>query len=171
MIRLGNLLMNKKKPIKPFRQKGFSMIEILISILVLSVGMIGLAMLQTTGVRYSNDAYLKSLAHAYAYEMLDRMRANPEAMDDGVYNFSGGMPSTVPGCSTCTPAENAVRDAYDWNTNIANTFPSGSGSITLAGGRYVITIAYDRRNNDAPSPVCGNDPLINLTCISVEIVQ
>ncbi|MCW5588717.1 MAG: type IV pilus modification protein PilV [Legionellales bacterium] len=154
-------------------QHGFSMIEILVSVMVISIGLLGMAMLQTNSVRYSQDAYLSSIASSHAYEMLDRMRANPEAVDNGNYDFSGGIPTVAPGCTTCNPADNAARDAFTWNQTLATMLPSGAGEISFnaATGRYTVTVKWDRRPTDAPNPVCGSNPLTNLSCFSVELVQ
>ncbi len=61
------------------RQHGFSMIEVLISLLVLSLGLLGLALLQGQGLKFNTDAYLRTQATTLGYEIIDRMRANPAA--------------------------------------------------------------------------------------------
>jgi type IV pilus assembly protein PilV len=155
------------------RNQGYSLIEILVSIVVISVGLLGMATLQTRGIRFSQDAYLRSIASSQAYEMLDRMRANPDGVSNGSYDFSGGMPSSAPSCaaSTCSSNDSALRDGFQWNQNIAALLPSGQGAISLAGGNYTITISWDRRITDTSGAVCGPDPDTDLTCFSVNLVQ
>ncbi len=55
---------------------GFSLIEVLISVLVLAIGLLGLAALQTQGLRASTDSYVRSQATTLAYDIIERMRTN-----------------------------------------------------------------------------------------------
>ncbi len=78
---------------------GFSLLEVLIALLVLSIGLLGLAGLQGTGLRYNHSAYLRSQATFQTYDMADRMRANLRGVQQGDYNNVSGIP-TDPGCTT-----------------------------------------------------------------------
>ena len=64
------------------RQRGFSLIEVLVAMLVLAIGLLGLAALQTQGVRFNHDAYVRSNATALAYEIMDKMRARRGSVAD-----------------------------------------------------------------------------------------
>ena len=59
--------------------KGFTLLEVMVALVVLSVGLLGLAALQTATVRFNQNAYLRSQATNFAYDLADRMRANREA--------------------------------------------------------------------------------------------
>jgi type IV pilus assembly protein PilV len=65
------------KPRSIFGQRGFNLVEVLIAVLVLSAGMLGLAGLQVAGMKSGYSAYLRSQAAFAAYDLLERMRANP----------------------------------------------------------------------------------------------
>jgi len=59
------------------KQRGFTLLEVLIALLVLSIGLLGLAALQTTGLRSNEMASMRTTATQLAYDISDRMRANP----------------------------------------------------------------------------------------------
>jgi type IV pilus assembly protein PilV len=57
-------------------QRGFSLIEVLVAMLILAIGLLGLAALQTQGVRFNHDAYVRTSATVLAYDIVDKMRLN-----------------------------------------------------------------------------------------------
>lgn len=63
---------------------GFSIMEVLIALIVLAIGLLGLAALQAQGLRFNQDAYIRSQATSLAYDILDRMRANRDNAADYV---------------------------------------------------------------------------------------
>lgn len=150
---------------------GSSLIEILASVVVLSIGMLGLLSIEGKGVRYTQEANLRSIAAYHLYSMLDVMRANTSAVTSNYYDFSGGIPTSRPTCtSACSAQDSASKDVFDWNNRVSTSLPSGRGTLVLNGnGRYSITVIYDTRSNNDPNPVCGNDPHNNLTCFSVDL--
>src|SRR5471032_399648 len=108
---------------------GFSMIEVLASILIVSIGLLGLAGLQIIGLRNSQGATQRTIAAQLAYDMTDRMRANMVAVGTGDYNYptysaAGGAakagtntPSCIQSGSTaptgCTTTQMAWQDVYE----------------------------------------------------------
>ena len=62
------------------RESGFSLIEVLVALLVLSIGLLGLAALQAQGLRFNHDAYVRTQATNLAYDIVDRMRVNNTAL-------------------------------------------------------------------------------------------
>jgi type IV pilus assembly protein PilV len=119
---------------------GFSLVEVLIAIVVLSVGLLGLAGLQATGLRNNHSAYLRSIATLQAYDMADRMRANIQGVQAGAYDSISGTP-TAPDCSvSCAPSVIATLDNSQWNTSNASLLPSGTGTVTGAGLGSIFTI-------------------------------
>lgn len=89
-------------------EQGFTLIEILVAVLVLSFGLLGLAMLQATGLRYNTDSYMRSQATILAYDLIDRMRANKAGADAGHYCLGSAMPVCE---TTAAPAEELCGDA------------------------------------------------------------
>jgi len=119
------------------KHSGFAMLEVLISIFVLAIGLLGLAGLQLTNAQNNHSAQLRSQATLFAYDMLDRVRANPVAFGAGTYNLPGATVDAD--CLTttgCTPAEMAGNDMYEWtasayNSSIANILPNGQTVICI----------------------------------------
>lgn len=112
--------------------KGFTLLEVLIAVLVLSIGLLGLAGLQLTGLRNNHSAHLRGQATQFAYDMVDQMRANPVGMAVSAYNNPSA--SATAACLTtagCTPAQMAEHDMFEWTTNIAATLPDGDAIVCL----------------------------------------
>jgi type IV pilus assembly protein PilV len=116
----------------PLRTSGFSLIEVLIALVVFSVGLLGVAGLQVSGLRANHSSALRSQTTYLAYDMADRMRANLQGVNDGNYNNLSGVPGD-PGCvsSGCTPALMAQDDLREWNLANSTNLPSGSGAVCL----------------------------------------
>ena len=123
------------------KQQGFTLLEVLIALLVLSIGLLGLAALQTTGLRSNQMATMRTLATQMTYDMTDRMRANP-----------GGLAQYVIATNE-TPA-NVTRadiDLTEWRTQVAR-LPGGLSRITQSAGPPVtheITVFWDEERKGA----------------------
>jgi type IV pilus assembly protein PilV len=130
------------------KQQGASMLEVLIAVLILAIGLLGVASLQLWGLRYNQSAYLRSQATIIAYDMADRMRANPNGVAAGYYNniSSSSLPSD-PGCIStgCTPQQLADYDILAWgNYFVANPpmLPGATGAVTKSGNTYTVTVTW-----------------------------
>lgn len=119
------------------KSNGFTLFEVLIALVVLSVGLLGLAGLQALSLRNNHAAYLRSQAALQASDMGDRMRANLAGLAN--YNALSGSAYTDPGCIStgCTPAQMAQFDAYQWTANLAALLPSGTGSVDVGAASGV----------------------------------
>jgi len=137
----------------PLRQKGLSLIEVMITLAVFSFGLLALAALMASGLKYNTSALHRSYATSQAYDMADRMRANRLGLDAGYYNNLSES-DTDPDCieSGCTPEQMAHYDTWQWNTDNARLLPEGAGTVSLKSsdsGIYTITVAwYDDRDPD-----------------------
>jgi len=124
------------------RQTAFTLFEVLIAMLVLSIGLLGLASLQAAGMRNNNSAYMRSQASILAYDMADRIRANRGA--DYISALSSAAQVTAclssPGCA---PANMAQNDVFEWQKAVGKALPMGTGTITLAVNVYTISISWD----------------------------
>ncbi|MBI2779429.1 MAG: type IV pilus modification protein PilV [Gammaproteobacteria bacterium] len=154
-------------------QGGFTLLEVLIAIVVLSIGLLGLAGLQAAGLRNNQGAYLRTIATQQAYDMADRIRANPlgAGTTAGSYDNISGTGSD-PGCiaSGCTPVAMAQYDAYEWNTANQDLLPAGQGTVKrTAANRFTITVMWDDARTGAAGVECGSDPKVDLTCFSVSL--
>lgn len=76
--------------------KGFTLVEVLVALLILSIGLLGLAGLQAGGLRSNHSAYLRSQAVMLAHDMADRMRSNPVAAAADCYKIpNAGCPLVI----------------------------------------------------------------------------
>ncbi len=131
---------------KTFRgQRGFTLVEVLVALVVLSIGLLGLAGLQSQGLAGNSDALMRSQATLYVYDMIERMRVNrDEAMlsVDNPYeiSFGGSLPSP--------PLSLADNDVISWLETVA-TLPGGDGEIvindTSAGTEATVRVRYRDR--------------------------
>jgi type IV pilus assembly protein PilV len=117
------------------KQRGFTLLEVLIALLVLSIGLLGLAALQTVGLRSNQMASLRTLATQMTYDITDRMRANPDGLTTTNQFYVIGTGDTTPtittNCDTnpCTTQNLADYDLNKWRENVTS-LPGGLSSIT-----------------------------------------
>lgn len=110
------------------RTKGLTLIEVLVTLLVLAIGLLGLGALQNSGLRYNHSSLLRSQATLLAYDILDRMRVNKDHIQDYAIDL-GTHPPGVTDCSTET-----CMSAYDltqWKNQISQLLPKGDGAIAV----------------------------------------
>ena len=160
-----------------FNQSGFTMLEVLVAIVVLAFGLLGLAGLQADGLRNNASAYKRSQATLMAYDMLDRMRANPQGVANGDYDALLETTPTDPDCISdmtngCSIAQMAQHDAYEWSDTLARELPLGQGRVTGsgAGSVFTITVMWDDNRTGATGTNCSGDPQVDLTCFSISSI-
>lgn len=112
-------------------QGGFTLLEVLVALLVLSIGLLGLAALQTIGLKFNHQSYQRTQAVFQAYDIIDRIRANPAAKSAGAYNnvSLGAIPSAADCSSACGANDLATLDINIWNTANAAALSQGRGAI------------------------------------------
>lgn len=113
--------------------RGTTMVEILVTVIVFSIGLLGIIGMQTVGLRNNTTAYNRSQATILAYDIADRARANP--LGASSYNFSSSLPtSAASACETtsgCSNSQMAQYDVYNWLQYLAQGLPAGTGTICL----------------------------------------
>lgn len=125
----------RKPPFPGGRQSGFSMVEVLVTLVVLSLGLLGVLGLQVTGLQRNDGAYLRTQASLYAYDIADRMRANRDNALSGTYNLL--MTDAIPSGTGI-----ANTDRVEWFTDLGS-LPSGDGSINVAGNVATIVVQWN----------------------------
>lgn len=115
-------------------QSGFTLIEVLVAMVVVSIGLLGIVGMQTVGLASTHQSHERSTAAITAQNITERMRANPAGFAAGGYDgiahpSSGNAPS--PDCSTtrCSAAELAAYDVYQWDARLSDRLPAGRGRI------------------------------------------
>jgi type IV pilus assembly protein PilV len=130
------------------RERGFSLLEILVALLVLSIGLLGLASLQATTSRFNYAAYLRSQATSLTYDMADRMRANRDEALAGSYD-AAAFPNPAPVCGAVAGATVAERDLSGWQSALACALPGGMGRIVRNASTVTIGVSWDDSRGEA----------------------
>lgn len=138
---------------------GFSLIEVLVALVVLSVGLLGLAALQTNAVEFNRDAYLRSQATILAYDIADRMRANREAATDGEYNSV--FATTLPACNAAVAGTVVQQDLGAWRRALVCALPAGNGEIEWNVGNEILRVAV--RWDPKRTPDTDDDEVFTMT--------
>ena len=119
------------------RQRGFSLIEVLIAILILAIGLLGMAHMQASGMRSTHGAYLRTQATFLASDIIDSMRANATAARGGNYDI---VFADDPACGATLES----CDLATWVANLAAMLPAGDGQITTSatGGDVTVEVSW-----------------------------
>lgn len=111
---------------------GTSLIEVLVSLLVLSGGLMGMAGVQAVSLRNNQSAYFRTQATTLTTDIVERMRANKTGVDNGDYDDVVGAATAA--CNTaagCTSAQLAAQDILEWEARVAAALPGGDGVVCL----------------------------------------
>lgn len=130
------------------RSAGFSLIEVMIALLVLGVGLLGFALLQTMNVRFTKSAQQRTVASNLAYEIIDIMRTQRSmgSYFNGITfnSFSDLDPDTV-----CVRSADATVSANidRWKCEVSTALPEGAAEVKLqADGQLSVTIRWGDAN-------------------------
>ncbi len=159
--------------------RGFTLIEVLITLVIFSIGLLSVAGLQGVSKKANYDALQRTTATMLAHDIVERMRANPGQLDEYIRPAGselGGATVTAPSpdCVTnpCNPTQLAFRDLYDWERALDGAAEQVSGALTGglvdptaciegafggASGVYTVAIAW-RGVTELSNPVihaCG----------------
>lgn len=156
------------------RNSGFTLVEVLVTVVILAIGLLGLAGLQVNGLLHNTTAYERSQAIFLAYDIIDRMRANRENVAD--YATALDIQPTNTNCfgtaADCTPAEIAAFDLNQWKCSLGKwvddtdcialdgagiidstgKLSNGDGSISIDAGNDTVTVTIrweENRDDDA----------------------
>ncbi len=112
-------------------QRGFTLIEVLVTVVLLSIGLLGLAGLQMSGIRGGQQALASSNVYALAWDMADRIRANPSGVEAGHYDALVTPAAAAPNCiaSGCGPDDLATLDFKEWRDALAANLTDGQGRV------------------------------------------
>jgi type IV pilus assembly protein PilV len=145
--------------------RGFSLIEVLVALVVVTIGLLGVAAMQTLALTAGQGGYLRTQAVFQTYDMMDRLRANPTGLAAGLYDNIPDTPGTQP--ASCSPAcaADQVRDfdRHDWNIANQNLLPNGRGTVTSPDSNtFTINVLWDDRSNqgDASLTQAQRDALV-----------
>ena len=129
------------------RQLGFTLIEVMVTLLILAVGLLGLAGMMGQSLRSNHDAQVRTQATFLAYDLIDRMRVNTDNAND----YEGPDPAVA-----CNPAVvTATNDRACWHDAVAAALPGGLAAVAEnppGSGQYDIGISWINRSSEADDP-------------------
>lgn len=127
------------------RSGGFTLIEVLIALVIMSVGMLGIAGLYVHSMQAGRTSLFRHNAVTLAGDVADRIRANPKAV--AAYAGAGADNNCIDGGINCTAAEMAANDILLWKQQAANSLPTGDVTIVFNNGvvppTYQITVSWE----------------------------
>lgn len=135
--------------------RGFTLVEVLVALVVMSVGMLGIAGLYLEGLRAGRTALYRTTAVNLAADMAGRIRANQPAAIAYAGTGPGADESCVNGDEDCTPVELAADDWFTWNKLIETQLPDGASAEiqvnAAAAPIYTITLAWPEIGQTEPA--------------------
>ena len=127
------------------RVGGFTLVEVLIALIILSVGMLGIAGLYVHSMQAGRTSLFRHHAVTLAGDVADRIRANPRG--GAAYGLAGADSNCVAGGIDCSPTQMAANDIFLWDQQASDTLPNGTVTVVLGGVipmlTYEITVAWD----------------------------
>ncbi len=137
-------------------QRGFSLIESLVALVVLSIGMLGIAALYVDSIHAGRTALLRSQAVALAGDMADRIRSNSGALIAYDTVLGGAANNNcVAAAVNCAPPQMAAHDLFLWLQDVTGRLPNGQGVVVFNNGLlpplYTITVSWTEVGD--PNPV------------------
>ena len=156
-------------------ERGFSMIELLVAVLVMGIGVLGITGLQMVSLQNNRGALVRAEAVQLAYDMLDRVRANPGSNYGGLALAAPPTAATNCHANACTAAEMVTFDQTVWKCSLGNWnsdatcvafrdgiilppadnqpgLPSGDGQIAFNAGTGIVTITVQWQEANQPNP-------------------
>jgi type IV pilus assembly protein PilV len=129
------------------RVGGFTLVEVLVALIILSVGMLGIAGLYVHSMQAGRTSLFRHHAVTLAGDVADRIRANPRAAI--AYSQAGANNNCVNGGVDCSPPQMAANDIDLWDQQATDTLPNGTVAVVFTAGvgglppTYQITVAWD----------------------------
>ena len=120
------------------RQRGVSLVEVLVSVLVVSLGMLGAAALQASALRNNQGSYERTQVSILSQSIFDAMRANLPGVTASSYN-TGGWICVAPAANTL-----ANNDIARWISTLQGQIHAGAcGNISCAAGVCTVSVRWD----------------------------
>lgn len=169
------------------RQCGATLIEVLVTMVIVAVGLLGAAGLQLASIRYEQTAIFRTQALVHLQQIREKISANILGVSGGAYlapdDYSAAASQPAdPGCGLggqpdCTPAQAAQRDLREWRRNLARELPGGRGAIfqVLSAGptaRRIFVMWNEKPDSDnniaggAIDPTCPPTQVAGIRCLS-----
>ncbi len=134
-----------KGHLRKSNERGFSLVEVLIALVIMSVGMLGIASLYVQSMQAGRTSLLRHNAVTLAGDVADRIRANPTA--GAVYTGGGATNNCIAGGTNCSPPQMAAEDILLWSQQAQDTLPNGAVNVqfnnAIVPPVYTIAVTWD----------------------------
>jgi type IV pilus assembly protein PilV len=157
-------------------QRGFSLIEVLVTLMIVSLALFGTAGLQAYSIRFNQSGQFRGQAVFLAGDLAERMEANPTEVKALKYDLdptsvAPAIDSTCGGVS-CTTAQ---IDLMQWQNAVANALPQSTWSVTtLASGNLMaatITLAWPERPTGTTNSTASSTAAITATYVATRLIR
>ncbi len=150
----------------PYPARGSSLLEVLVTIVIMTIGLLGLAKLQVSNLRNHQNTLHRAEATFLANDILDSMRVL-----NNVNHDQAGAYLVAPGSTTAAgPSAVALADVSDWKARIAQALPDGDGSVSVEDRLATIRIEWNDRRPGAPGSAdsCSSDKTARPACFETQ---
>ncbi len=144
------------------RVRGLSLIEVLVTLVLLGVGLLGLAGLQLRGMQVNQGSAFRSQAAILAEDLIDRMRADPVAVGAGKY-----IGSYPPACGLVSPATTTLALVNDWLARLAS-LPGACATVAADAPFVTVTVSW---TDDRASQAAGTGAATGSVRLVTEIAN
>lgn len=161
------------------KSSGFTLLEVMVAMVIFSVGMLGLAGIQGIALKNNSTSYMRTIAAQQSYNMSDLLRSNidPNGNIDTAFDNIVTALGTAPGknciadnqTTNCSESELADFDIYHWKLRLADELPSGRGKVTESADVYTIIIMWDEDRTGVTGEGCGGVSTVDLNCYTIQV--
>jgi type IV pilus assembly protein PilV len=117
------------------KQQGFSLLEVLVTLVIISFGLLGIAGALVNGMKNNQSSTARTQATVLANDIIDRMRANRTTAETAPFAYNIALGAAVPAGNTIV-----LNDLAQWRASLAAAMPSGTGSVTMANATQVTVV-------------------------------
>jgi type IV pilus assembly protein PilV len=128
------------------RQQGFSLIEILVTMVVTSIGLLGIAGLIVTSLNNNKGAYARTQTTLLANDIVDRMRANRGVAEGATFPYNLALDTKPSGTGIVN------EDLIAWRASVAQSVPEGKGSVSFDKDTMNVTIVIQWNDSHSKGP-------------------
>ena len=153
-------------------QRGDTMIEVLVTIIILAVGVLGTAALQVTTLKNLSTSHSAGVAAIIAEDFSERMRANPTAaLADGYVHDRAPISDTDCAANLCSMADIAKYDTETWWDQLTTVLPAGSAEVTrdIGTSTFVLTVRWDEDRSGSTGVACPMESEADLECFRLNV--
>jgi len=161
------------KAVVPRKYRGDTMIEVLVTVLILAVGVLGVAAMQVTTFQNLSTSHSASVAALVAEDFAERMRTNGVEVLADTYNHASDPGTAFTNCAdqVCTAAQLAGYDIGSWWLEMGANLPLAKGQVARVGtsNTFTLTIRWDEDRSGSVGVACPKATAADLECYQLDV--